>query len=123
MDNLMFIFREGGVPARNQKGERLLLFLGIIDILQNYRLFKKLEHTWKSILHDGDSISVHNPSFYAERFQNYISHRVFIRGKLRLWLVFVILERTKRLKFYYFYIFAVHKFREMQFIDERTYRV
>jgi hypothetical protein len=73
-------FREGGVPARNQKGERLLLFLGIIDILQNYRLFKKLEHTWKSILHDGDSISVHNPSFYAERFQTYLGKRVFIRG-------------------------------------------
>ncbi|KAI6220211.1 PIPK domain-containing protein [Aphelenchoides besseyi] len=75
-------YEEGGVPARNQKGERLLLFLGIIDILQNYRLFKKLEHTWKSILHDGDSISVHNPSFYAERFQTYIGKRVFIRAEI-----------------------------------------
>ncbi|KAI6225395.1 PIPK domain-containing protein [Aphelenchoides fujianensis] len=75
-------YAEGGVPARNQKGERLLLFLGIIDILQNYRLFKKLEHTWKSILHDGDSISVHNPSFYAERFQTYIGKHVFIRAEL-----------------------------------------
>lgn len=37
------------------KGERLLIFLGIIDILQSYRLFKKLEHTWKSVLHDGVS--------------------------------------------------------------------
>lgn len=70
----------GGVPARNHKGERLLLFLGIIDILQNYRLFKKLEHTWKSILHDGDSISVHNPSFYAERFQSYVGTKVFVRA-------------------------------------------
>jgi len=41
------------VPAKNAKGERLLLYLGIIDILQNYRLFKKLEHTFKSVLHDG----------------------------------------------------------------------
>ncbi|KHN71781.1 Putative PIP5K1A and PSMD4-like protein [Toxocara canis] len=47
--------REGVFPARNQKGENLLLFLGIIDILQNYRLLKKLEHTWKSVLHDGVS--------------------------------------------------------------------
>lgn len=47
------VFREGVFPARNQKGENLLLFLGIIDILQNYRLLKKLEHTWKSVLHDG----------------------------------------------------------------------
>lgn len=69
------------MPARNHKGERLLLFLGIIDILQNYRLFKKLEHTWKSILHDADSISVHNPSFYAERFQDYLRTKVFIKGR------------------------------------------
>lgn len=43
----------GGIPARNHKGERLLLFLGIIDILQSYRIRKKLEHTFKSIIHDG----------------------------------------------------------------------
>lgn len=45
----------GGIPARNARGERLLLFLGIIDILQSYRLKKKLEHTWKSMIHDGVS--------------------------------------------------------------------
>ena len=31
------MFRPGGIPARNHKGERLLIFLGIIDILQSYR--------------------------------------------------------------------------------------
>ena len=45
----------GGIPARNHKGERLLLFVGIIDILQSYRLIKKLEHTFKAIIHDGVS--------------------------------------------------------------------
>ena len=45
----------GGIPARNHKGERLLLFVGIIDILQSYRLFKKLEHTFKAVIHDGVS--------------------------------------------------------------------
>ncbi|VDK43809.1 unnamed protein product, partial [Anisakis simplex] len=68
---------EGVFPARNQKGENLLLFLGIIDILQNYRLLKKLEHTWKSVLHDGDSISVHNPTFYAQRFLEFLKTQVF----------------------------------------------
>lgn len=38
----------------------MIIFLGIIDILQNYRLFKKLEHTWKSVLHDGVSIFSHS---------------------------------------------------------------
>ncbi|XP_050301175.1 phosphatidylinositol 4-phosphate 5-kinase type-1 gamma isoform X3 [Anthonomus grandis grandis] len=67
----------GGIPARNDKGERLLLFIGIIDILQSYRLKKKLEHTWKSMIHDGDTVSVHRPSFYAHRFQKFMAEKVF----------------------------------------------
>lgn len=30
-------FRMGGIPSRNAKGERLLLYVGIIDVLQSYR--------------------------------------------------------------------------------------
>ncbi|XP_061381181.1 phosphatidylinositol 4-phosphate 5-kinase type-1 beta-like isoform X2 [Danaus plexippus] len=67
----------GGIPARNARGERLLLFLGIIDILQSYRLRKKLEHTWKSMIHDGDTVSVHRPSFYASRFLDFMGKTVF----------------------------------------------
>lgn len=67
----------GGIPARNAKGERLLLFLGLIDILQSYRLNKKLEHTFKAIIHDGDTVSVHRPGFYAERFMNFMTKTVF----------------------------------------------
>ncbi|XP_075168640.1 phosphatidylinositol 4-phosphate 5-kinase 59B isoform X1 [Haematobia irritans] len=67
----------GGIPARSEKGERLLLFIGIIDILQSYRLKKKLEHTFKSIIHDGDTVSVCRPSFYAQRFQNFMAKTVF----------------------------------------------
>nr|CAD7567520.1 unnamed protein product [Timema californicum] len=48
----------GGIPARSSKGERLLLYVGIIDILQSYRLKKKLEHTWKAMIHDGVSNTV-----------------------------------------------------------------
>ena len=55
--------------GRTEKGDRLLIFLGIIDILQSYRypllilyclvtmlvarLRKKLEHTLKSVFTDG----------------------------------------------------------------------
>uniref|UniRef100_A0A1A7WS64 Phosphatidylinositol-4-phosphate 5-kinase, type I, gamma b n=1 Tax=Iconisemion striatum TaxID=60296 RepID=A0A1A7WS64_9TELE len=67
----------GGIPAVSGKGERLLLFIGIIDILQSYRLIKKLEHSWKSLIHDGDTVSVHRPSFYAERFYKFCSSVVF----------------------------------------------
>ncbi|KAM3619902.1 uncharacterized protein V6R79_015504 [Siganus canaliculatus] len=67
----------GGIPAVNGRGERLLLYIGIIDILQSYRLIKKLEHTWKALVHDGDTVSVHRPGFYADRFLKFMSSTVF----------------------------------------------
>ncbi|NXU77385.1 PI51C kinase, partial [Oreotrochilus melanogaster] len=72
-----FTCRMGGIPAVNGKGERLLLHVGIIDILQSYRFIKKLEHTWKALVHDGDTVSVHRPSFYAERFFKFMTNTVF----------------------------------------------
>ena len=55
LSNIIKIYgrRLAGLPARNAKGERLLIYMGLIDILQNYRLLKKFEHAWKSVLHDG----------------------------------------------------------------------
>ena len=67
----------GGIPARSEKGERLLLFLGIIDILQQYKLKKKMEHAWKSAVHDGNSVSVTRPDFYKQRFLSFISDKIF----------------------------------------------
>ncbi|XP_029023855.1 phosphatidylinositol 4-phosphate 5-kinase type-1 alpha-like [Betta splendens] len=75
--------RTGGIPAKNAKGERLLLYIGIIDILQSYRLVKKLEHSWKSLVHDGDTVSVHRPSFYADRFEKFVCTIVFKKVQLK----------------------------------------
>ena len=47
------VLRPGGIPAKNSKGEQLLLYLGIIDILQSFRLKKRLEHTMKAVITDG----------------------------------------------------------------------
>jgi hypothetical protein len=61
----------GGIPARNTKGERLLLYIGIIDILQNYRFQKRMEHAIKSMVHDGVSgegggaSRTHSKTFHA----------------------------------------------------------
>ncbi|XP_054903824.1 phosphatidylinositol 4-phosphate 5-kinase type-1 alpha isoform X1 [Poeciliopsis prolifica] len=73
----------GGIPARNVKGERLLIYIGIIDILQSYRFIKKLEHSWKALVHDGDTVSVHRPGFYAERFQQFMCNTVFKKIPLK----------------------------------------
>ncbi|XP_075414969.1 phosphatidylinositol 4-phosphate 5-kinase type-1 beta [Tenrec ecaudatus] len=67
----------GGIPAKSHRGEKLLLFMGIIDVLQSYRLMKKLEHSWKALVYDGDAVSVHRPSFYADRFLKFMNSRVF----------------------------------------------
>lgn len=48
-----YFINRSAVPGRNAKGDRLLLYLGIIDILQSYRLKKRLEHTFKSMITDG----------------------------------------------------------------------
>ncbi|XP_057674955.1 phosphatidylinositol-4-phosphate 5-kinase, type I, beta a [Corythoichthys intestinalis] len=68
----------GGIPAKH-KDENVLIFLGIIDILQSYRFIKKVEHSWKSLLHDGDTVSVHRPNFYADRFLKFMGSTVFKR--------------------------------------------
>lgn len=72
----------GGIPARNARGERLLLFLGIIDILQSYRLKKKLEHTWKSMIHDGVSSiqTIFLLSYWRSSMANIISFCNYWRG-------------------------------------------
>ncbi|KAJ8354710.1 hypothetical protein SKAU_G00222770 [Synaphobranchus kaupii] len=73
----------GGIPARNSKGERMVVYIGIIDILQSYRFVKKLEHSWKALVHDGDTVSVHRPGFYAERFQQFMCNTVFKKIPLK----------------------------------------
>ncbi|KAF8769064.1 hypothetical protein HU200_006988 [Digitaria exilis] len=54
----------------------VVIYLGIIDILQEYNLRKKIEHTYKSIQYSSLSISVVEPNFYSERFLKFI-HTVF----------------------------------------------
>ncbi|GFP85560.1 phosphatidylinositol 4-phosphate 5-kinase 9 [Phtheirospermum japonicum] len=54
----------------------VVLYLGIIDILQEYNMSKKIEHAYKSMQFDSLSISAVDPTFYSERFLEFIQ-RVF----------------------------------------------
>ncbi|KAJ0980932.1 hypothetical protein J5N97_009187 [Dioscorea zingiberensis] len=54
----------------------VVLFFGIIDILQDYDISKKLEHAYKSIQHDPTSISAVDPKLYAKRFKDFM-YRAF----------------------------------------------
>jgi 1-phosphatidylinositol-4-phosphate 5-kinase len=74
-------YPEGFIQGK-LKGDRVLVYLGIIDILQSYRLKKKFEHTFKSMITDGNTVSVHNPSYYARRFYDFLEKRVFQKEKV-----------------------------------------
>ncbi|XP_027336794.1 phosphatidylinositol 4-phosphate 5-kinase 7-like isoform X1 [Abrus precatorius] len=55
----------------------VVLYMGIIDILQNYSLKKKIEHSYKSLQFDPMTISVVEPKMYAERFIKFLEEKVF----------------------------------------------
>ncbi|KAK6944453.1 MORN motif [Dillenia turbinata] len=50
----------------------VIMFFGIIDILQDYDISKKLEHAYKSFQYDPTSISAVDPKQYSRRFRDFI---------------------------------------------------
>lgn len=74
-----FLLGGGGFLAPNQTGEvyDVILYFGIIDILQDYDITKRLEHAYKSLQTDPNSISAVDPKLYSKRFQDFIG-RIFV---------------------------------------------
>ncbi|GJM96349.1 hypothetical protein PR202_ga13174 [Eleusine coracana subsp. coracana] len=74
-----FLLTGGGFLFPNQTGEvhDVILYFGIIDILQDYDITKKLEHAYKSLQTDPNSISAVDPKLYSKRFQDFIG-RIFV---------------------------------------------
>lgn len=56
----------------------VVLYLGIIDILQDYNMRKKIEHACKSMKFDPLTISVVEPKIYSKRFISSLE-RIFPR--------------------------------------------
>ncbi|KAF5177226.1 Phosphatidylinositol 4-phosphate 5-kinase, partial [Thalictrum thalictroides] len=50
----------------------VVLYFGIIDILQEYNIKKKLEHAFKSLHFDPMTISAVEPELYSNRFINFL---------------------------------------------------
>ncbi|XP_042434163.1 phosphatidylinositol 4-phosphate 5-kinase 1-like isoform X1 [Zingiber officinale] len=61
----------------NGNAHNVILYFGIIDILQGYNISKKLEHAYKSLQVDPNSISAVDPKLYSRRFQDLI-RRIFV---------------------------------------------
>ena len=60
----------------------VVLYMGVIDILQNYNLRKKIEHAYKSLQFDPMTISVVEPKIYDERFIKFLEEKVFPKTPL-----------------------------------------
>eukprot|EP00127_Corallochytrium_limacisporum_P001174 Clim_evm9s44 gene=Clim_evmTU9s44 len=67
----------GGIVGYTLDGRKVLIFCGVIDILQQYGARKKLEHNFKAVIHDGKTVSVCHPSYYKRRFDNFFRDKVF----------------------------------------------
>ncbi|KAM7252821.1 hypothetical protein ACFE04_025439 [Oxalis oulophora] len=74
-------YTPGGVshwtPSRSGEVHEVVLYFGIIDILQDYDITKRLEHAYKSLQVDSTSISAVDPKLYSKRFRDFIG-RIFV---------------------------------------------
>lgn len=78
-------WEDDNIDNSNPKNTRkevvdVILYFGIIDILQDYDITKKLEHAYKSLHADPTSISAVDPKLYSKRFRDFIN-RIFIEDK------------------------------------------
>ncbi|KAJ9146346.1 hypothetical protein P3X46_028625 [Hevea brasiliensis] len=77
-------YTPGGIshltPSRSGEIYEVVLYFGIIDILQDYDISKKLEHAYKSLQADPTSISAVDPKLYSKRFRDFIG-RIFIEDR------------------------------------------
>ncbi|XP_015955783.1 phosphatidylinositol 4-phosphate 5-kinase 1 [Arachis duranensis] len=83
LDQLVVAGSGGGSSSNSTPSESsseisdVILYFGIIDILQDYDISKKLEHAYKSLQVDPTSISAVDPKLYSKRFRDFI-HRIFV---------------------------------------------
>ncbi|KAJ2349910.1 Phosphatidylinositol-4-phosphate 5-kinase, partial [Coemansia erecta] len=70
----MFYREDGGILSsdKNDNPMQLIYYLGVIDILTPYNMFKRTEHVVKSMVHDGSQISAINPRKYGLRFLHFM---------------------------------------------------
>lgn len=59
----------------------VILFLGIIDILQEYNIKKKAEHAYKSFQFDPITISVVEPKFYSRRLLSFLESVILVENE------------------------------------------
>lgn len=57
---------------RMRESNNVILYFGIIDILQDYGVSKRIERLYKSLQYDSKTITAVNPRVYSSRFQEFL---------------------------------------------------
>ncbi|KAK9134921.1 hypothetical protein Syun_014251 [Stephania yunnanensis] len=68
------------IPSGSGEIYEVVLYFGIIDILQDYDISKKLEHAYKSLQVDPTLISAVDPKLYSKRFRD-LARRIFVEDR------------------------------------------
>ncbi|KAK9110196.1 hypothetical protein Sjap_018256 [Stephania japonica] len=68
------------IPSGSGDIYEVVLYFGIIDILQDYDISKKLEHAYKSLQVDPTLISAVDPKLYSKRFRD-LARRIFVEDR------------------------------------------
>ncbi|KAF5181771.1 Phosphatidylinositol 4-phosphate 5-kinase [Thalictrum thalictroides] len=76
LDQFLLSGGTNSIPSGSVEIYDVVLYFGIIDILQDYDISKKLEHAYKSLQVDPTSISAVDPKLYSKRFRDF-THRIF----------------------------------------------
>ena len=58
----------------------VILYIGLIDVLQEFTLKKQLEHHYKTMNAQKSAITIQGPQFYSDRLRDFLE-TVFIRSR------------------------------------------
>merc|ERR1712130_448472 len=73
----------GGIPATDKDGQQCYLYVGIVDLLQEFDVAHKWQYGWKAVKHGISQlpfVSVQPPKKYKERFERYLLGEVESSG-------------------------------------------
>ncbi|CBY40801.1 unnamed protein product [Oikopleura dioica] len=84
-ENFQNMVFQGGIPAKDKDGAQCYLYIGIVDMLQEYDLAHKLQYVWKAVKHGPHNlhrVSVQPPGKYKHRFDSYMLNNIFQPKKI-----------------------------------------
>jgi len=71
-----------GIPGINPKtGKSETYFLGVIDCLTDFHIWKLAAHTFKRILWEKEMLSTVPPDYYADRFFQFCSKTIWSQNE------------------------------------------